>query len=168
MAEGAGKRGMTDELMDFSDIAPTPADYAGVRLRQGVPFDGISLKPFLSGKTDATKPLIHGFISCSQLVRSQDHLLDVYNPSLGMPERRFNYTRQNRFWKNYERVDRNAEHAAVKKRFFQFLTKYPVMTADHSHWQTRSGEKFHRAYTDPKEVERHLHNHKNYKFYNEE
>jgi len=170
MAAGAGikKRGMTDELMDFSDIAPTLADYAGVQPRQEVPFDGISLKPFLTGKADRTKTLIHGFISTSQLVRSQEHLLEVYNPMLGMPEGRFYYTGKNRFWKNYERVDRNPEHAAVKKRFFQFLEKHPVMTADHPHWQTRGGEKFHRAYTDPKEVEKHLYNHKDYKFYNED
>ena len=101
--------------MDFSDIAPTLADYAGVNPQQEVPFDGISLKPFFEGKTDSTKPLILGYISTSQIVRSKDYLLEVYNPMLGMPDGRFYYTGGNRFWKDYERVDKNPEHAAAKK-----------------------------------------------------
>ncbi|VGO19327.1 sulfatase-like hydrolase/transferase [Pontiella sulfatireligans] len=169
MAAGARikQRGLTDELMDFSDIAPTLADYAGIEAKQTVPYDGISLKPFLTGKVDQTKPLIHGFISTSQLVRSKDHLLEVYNPMLGMPDGRFYYTGENRFCKGYGRVDSNPEHAAAKNQFFQYLEQYPAMTADHPHWQTKAGKKFYKSYTSPKEKEKHLHNHKDYTFYDE-
>jgi len=170
MAAGGGikKRGLTDELMDFSDVAPTLADYAGVNPQQEVPFSGISLKPFLTGKSDRTKPLIHGFISTSQLVRSKDHLLEVYNPMLGMPDGRFYYTGKNRFWKGYERADNNPEHALVKKQFFKFLEKYPVVTADHPFWETKSGQKFHKVYTNPNSVKKHLYSHKDYQFNDED
>ncbi len=154
--------------MDFSDIAPTLADYAGVKPQQEVPFDGISLKPFLTGKTDKTKPLIQGYISTSQLVRSKDHLLEVYNPMLGMPEGRFYYTGENRFWKGYERVDKNPEQAAAKNQFFKFRGKYPPMTADHPHWQTKAGKKFYKSYTSEKERAKHLYSHKDYLFYNQD
>ncbi len=170
MVAGAGikKCGLTDELMDFSDIAPTLADYADVKPQQKVPFDGISLKPFLTGTTDHTKPLIHGFISTSQLVRSKDHLLEVYNPMLGMPDGRFYYTGENRFWKGYERVDNNPEHATAKKQIFRFLEQYPAMGADHLHWQTKAGQKFYKSYSSEKERSKHLFNHKDYQFYDEE
>ena len=136
--------------------------------QQEVPFDGISLKPFLEGGTDKTKPLILGFISTSQLVRSKDHLLEVYTPFLGMPEGRFYYTGKNRFWKGYERADKNPEHAAAKKQFLAFLDQYPAVLESDPFWETRSGKKFHKAYTDPQAVEKHLFNHKDYKFYDEE
>ncbi len=170
MAAGAGikQRGLTDELMDFSDIAPTLADYAGVNPQQEVPFDGISLKPFFEGKDDQTKPLIHGYISTSQLVRSKTHLLEVYNPFLGMPEGRFYYTGKNRFWKGYTRADNNPEHAKAKKEIFQWLEKYPPVLADHPFWETHPGQRFHKAYTSEGERAKHLHNHKNYKFNDEE
>ena len=170
MAAGAGiiSRGLTEELMDFPDIAPTLADYAGVKPSQKIPFDGISLKPFLSGKTNQTKPLIQGFISTSQLVRSKDHLLEVFNPMLGLPEGRFYYTGSNRFWTGYKRVDHDPEHAKVKSRFMRFLSKYPPVLADNPHWQTRSGKKFYESYTSDKEKQKHLHNHRDYMFNNEE
>ncbi len=169
MAAGGGikQRGLTDELMDFSDIAPTLADYAGVNPQQDVPFDGISLKPFFEGKTDSTKPLILGYISTSQIVRSKDHLLEVYNPMLGMPEGRFYYTGENRFWKGYERADKNPEHANAKKKFLAFLDQYPPVLESDPFWETKSGKKFHKAYTNPQSVEKHLFNHKDYKFYDE-
>jgi len=169
MAEGAGvkPRGLTDELMDFSDIAPTLAAFAGIKPVQKIPFDGISLKPFLLGDTERTKPLIHGFISTSQLVRSKDHLLEVVNPLLGVPEGRFYYTGTNRFWKGYKRVDGNPEHATAKSRFKAFLDAYPPITKDHPHWTTRMGKTFHAMYTGKKECDKHLHNHKEYQFYDE-
>jgi hypothetical protein len=101
-------------------------------------------------------------------VRSRDHLLEVYNPMLGMPEGRFYHTGGNRFWKGYERVDNNPEHAAVKKKFLAFLDQYPAVLESDPFWETRSGTKFHKAYTDPRSVEKHLYNHKEYKFYNED
>lgn len=170
IAAGGGikARGLTDELMDFSDIAPTLADYAGVNPQQAVPFDGKSLKPFLEGKTDTTKPLILGYISTSQVVRSKDHLLEVYNPMLGMPDGRFYYTGENRFWQGYERKDNHPEHARVKEQFFRFLENYPVVTDADPFWNTRTGRKFHKVYTDPKAVEKHLYSHRDYAFNDEE
>ncbi len=169
MAEGAGvkPRGFTDALMDFSDIAPTLAAFAGAELVQESPFDGIDLKPFLTGQTDRTKPLIYGFISTSQLVRSKDHLLEVFNPLLGVPAGRFYYTGENRFWQGYKRADTNPEHAKEKERFMALLEKYPPVTEDHPHWSTRNGKKFLENYAGEKERTKHLHNHRDYALYDE-
>ncbi|MFC0535286.1 sulfatase-like hydrolase/transferase [Pelagicoccus mobilis] len=169
MAAGGGikKRGLTDELMDFSDIAPTLAEYAGADPKQKAPFDGKSLRQFLEGDSETTKPLIHGYISTSQLVRSKTHLLEVYNPMLGMPNGRFYYTGENRFWNGYERVDENPEHASARKLFFQFLESYPAVMDSDPFWQSKPGKRFKEAYLDPKSVEKHLHNHKDYQLYDD-
>lgn len=166
---GAGikQRGPTDELTDFSDIAPTLLDFVGGKLPKGKKFDGISLKPFLTGKTDQTKDFIYGFISTTQLVRTKTHMLEVVNPLLGMPKGRFYYTANHRFGKGYEYVNNDPEHKKARQTFEEFLKDKPAITIDHPYWQTKRGKKFYKQYTNPKAVEKHLYNHKDYKFYDE-
>ena len=166
---GAGikTRGATDELTDFSDIAPTLLDFAGGKLPKGKKFDGISLKPFLTGKTDSTKDFIYGFISTTQLVRTKTHMLEVVNPLLGMPEGRFYYTANYRFGKGYEYVNNDPKHSIARTTFANYLKDKPAITIDHPYWQTKKGKKFYKEYTKPKAVEKHLYNHKDYKFYDE-
>ena len=136
---GAGikQRGPTDELTDFSDIAPTLLDFAGGKLPKGKKFDGISLKPFLTGKTDQTKDFIYGFISTTQLVRTKTHMLEVVNPLLGMPKGRFYYTADHRFGKGYEFVNNDPEHKKARQTFEEFLKDKPAITIDHPYWQTK-------------------------------
>lgn len=166
---GAGikQRGATDELTDFSDIAPTLLDFAGGKLPKGKKFDGISLKPFLTGKTNKTKDFIYGFISTSQLVRTKDYMLEVVNPLLGMPEGRFYYTGKHRYGKGYEFVNDNPKHKKERKRFTEFLKYFPAITKDNPFWSTKQGQRFYKEYTKPKSIEKHLYNHKDYKFYDE-
>ena len=167
---GAGikKRGATEELTDFSDIAPTLLDFAGGKLSKGKKFDGISLKPFLTGKTDKTKDLIYGFISTSQLVRSKEYMLEVFNPMLGMPNGRFYYTGNDRFGKQYQLIRSLEAHKEARNKFMGFLEDKPAITKDHPYWQTKKGMKFYKEYTNPKSVKKHLFNHEDYKFYDEE
>ena len=166
---GAGikKRGATDELTDFSDIAPTLVDFAGAKLPKGKKFDGISLKPFLTGKSDTTKDWIYGFISTSQLVRTQTYMLEVVNPMLGMPDGRFYYTNNHRYGKGYEFVNNNPKHAAEREKFSDFLKDFPAITKEHPFWETKRGKRFYKQYTTPNAVAKHLYNHKDYKYYDE-
>jgi len=166
---GAGikKRGATDELTDFSDIAPTLLDFAGGVLQEGKKFDGISLKPFLIGQCDFTKDWIYGYISTSQIVRTKNYMLEALNPLLGMPKGRFYYTGVNRYGKGYQYVTNDSQHENEWQRFADYLKDKPAITIDHPFWETRKGKKFYKEYTKLKSVEKHLYNHKDYKFYDE-
>ncbi len=166
---GAGikKRGATDELTDFTDIAPTLVELAGAKLPKGKKFDGKSLVPFLTGKTDAHRDWIYGYISTSQLVRTKDYLLEAVNPLLGLPEGRFYYTGKNRNQRGYEFVNGKEAHAKKRAEFDKILENFPAMTESHEFWKTKQGKRFYREYTKPKSIEKHLYNHKDYKFYDE-
>lgn len=164
---GVKKRGATDELTDFADIAPTLADYAGVKLPKSKTFDGISLRPFLTGETDETKEFIYGFISTSQIVRTKNYMLEVVNPMLGMPKGRFYYTAEHRFGKGYQLVNDDPKHAKERERFTEFLKDFPPITENHPYWQTKRGKRFLKEYTTQKSIEKHLYNHRDYKFYDE-
>ena len=166
---GAGikQRGATDELTDFSDIAPTLLEFAGAKLPEGKKFDGKSLVPFLTGKTDSHREWIHGYISTSQLIRTKNYMLEVVNPVLGMPKGRFYYTGTNRNQRGYEFVNDNPAHAKERKKFDKILEKLPALTIDHPFWKTKKGKKFFKQYTKPKSIEKHLYNHKDYRFYDE-
>ena len=165
---GVKKRGATDELTDFTDIAPTLVELAGAKLPKGKKFDGKSLVPFLTGKTDTHREWIHGYISTSQLIRTKNYMLEVVNPMLGMPEGRFYYTGEHRYGKGYELVNGDPAHAEERAKFDKILEQFPPITKDHPYWKTKMGKRFYKQYTNPKSVERHLHNHRDYKFYKED
>jgi arylsulfatase A-like enzyme len=162
-------RGATDALMDFSDIAPTLIDMAnaGVHLAEGYEFDGQSLKPFLEGDSDRARDWIYAYISGSQLVRTETHLLEVVNPILDMPRGRFYATGKNRFWRGYERAEDAEEHADVRAVFDEILAAYPPLTADHPYFQTEQGREFMEEYLSEQSRKKHLHNHKDYLFNDE-
>lgn len=166
---GAGikKRGATDELTDFTDIAPTLLDFAGAKLPHGKKFDGKSLKPFLTGKTNTHREWIYGYISTSQIVRTKDYMLEAVNPLLGMPNGRFYYTAEHRYGRGYEFVNKSKKHQKARKQFAEILKKFPPITKDNAFWQTKKGKKFLKSYTKPKNIKKHLYNHKDYKFYDE-
>ena len=69
--------------------------------------------------------------------------------------------------KGYQRVDDDPKHAAVRKRFDEILADHPGLTADNPYFQTRKGAKWLQSYTEPGAVAKHLHNHKDYQFYEE-
>ncbi len=169
VAWGAGikKRGATDELMDFSDVLPTLCEIAGATIPTDYHIDGKSLVPFLSGKSESHRPWIYSCIGTTQLVRTKQHMLEVVNPILGVPRGRFYFCGNHRFGKGYKRVDGSPEHAAARKEFDKILARYPALTARHPYFKTARGKKWLDAYTAPQAAEKHLHNHKDYRFYEE-
>jgi len=161
------RRGATDEICDFTDILPTLVDFAGARLAAGMEVDGKSLKPFLTGETDTHRDYILSCIGTTRLVRSRTHLLEVVNPVLGVPDGRFYYCGNNRDGKGYQRVDTDPEHASVREYFAEVLARHPGLTSDHPYFRAGKGAAWLKQYTDPQAVEKHLHNHKDYQFYDE-
>ena len=94
-------------------------------------------------------------------------MLEVVNPMLGMPKGRFYYTGANRNQKGYELVNDKAVHAQKRAEFDQILSNFPPMLADDEYWNTNQGSKFFTSYTSESEKAKHLYNHKDYKFYEE-
>lgn len=165
---GVKTRGPTDALMDFTDIAPTLVELSGATPPEGYAFDGKSLVPFLNGKVDDHREWIYGYISTSQTLRTRTHLLEAVNPFLGLPEGRFCYTGNHRFREGYVRAEKLPEHSQALKQMREILAQFPPVTQEHPFWETRNGKAFHREYTDPATVEKHLHNHRDWVFYAED
>jgi hypothetical protein len=86
---------------------------------------------------------------------------------LGMPEGRFYYTGEHRFGKGYQLLIDDLNHTKERKRFTKFLKDFPPIKEDHPFWQTKRGKRFLKEYTSEKSVEKHLYNHRDYKFYDE-
>jgi len=161
------QRGATSEICDLADILPTLLDFAGATVPTADAVDGRSLKPFLTGQTDTHRDTIFACIGTTRLARSRTHMLEVVNPILGVPQGRFYYCGDNHDGHGYERVDNNPEHAAARKVLDAVLAKKPGLTADHPYLRNGKGAKWLKSYTAPKAAEKHLHNHKDYQFYDE-
>jgi arylsulfatase A-like enzyme len=169
VAYGAGikKRGATNEICDLADILPTLVDFGGASLPEGTKVEGQSLKPFLTGTSDKHRDHIFACIGTTRLVRSRTHLLEVVNPILGVPQGRFYFCGDNHDGRGYQRVENDPVHDAVRSDFERILSSRPGLTDSHPYFQERRGASWLKSYRDPKSVEKHLHNHKDYQFYDE-
>lgn len=161
-------RGASDELTDFTDIAPTLVELAGAELPKGYSFDGKSLLPYLKGETDTHREWIYGYISTSQVFRTKEYMVEVLNPMLGLPEGRFCYTGEHRFGEGYIRAENIAEHQEAQKELMEIAAQFDPVNKDHPFWQTAKGESFYKDYTSEASMEKHLHNHKDWIYYEED
>ena len=161
------RRGATDELTDLTDILPTLVDFAGARIPSGYEIDGKSLKPFLTGKSRTHREWIYSNISLSSLVRTKRYLLEAVNPTLGLPKGRLYDCGNSRDGKGYRRITDPTEHAKVYKLFEPVLKRYPPLTKDHPFFQSTRGKRFLDEYLTPASIKKHLHNHEDYRFYDE-
>jgi arylsulfatase A-like enzyme len=166
---GAGieKRCATGEICDLADVLPTLIDFAGADLPDGYDVDGRSLKPFLTGRTDTHREYIFSCIGGTRLVRTRTHLLEVVSPILDVPRGRFYFCRTSRDGRGYQRVDGNPEHANVRSQLDAILAEHPGLTADHPYFEHPKAARWLTAYQSPSAREKHLHNHKDYQFYDE-
>jgi len=162
------KRGATDELTDLADVLPTLVDFAGITMPTGYKLDGTSLKPFLTGRTNAHRRWIYSAIGCSVLVRTKRYLLEAVNPSLGFPDGRLYDCGDSRDGQGYRRISDAAEAAKVRKIFEPILKKYPPLQTSHPFFRSARGKRFLAEYTQPASIAKHLHNHDDYRFYDEE
>jgi len=166
---GTKQRGDTDELTDLSDILPTLVDYAESHVPKGYEVDGKSLKPFLTGRTNIHREWIHSYIGTTQLLRTRDYLLEAVNPMMGLPEGRFLYCGSNRDGKEYRNITGSGDpkHQAERKKFNSILKSLKPLTLDHPHFKTKKGKRFVKNYTVKNTMKKHLHNHEDFKYYDE-
>jgi len=161
---GVKKIGKTDELTDFSDIAPTLLDMGDVETE--AKFDGKSQLPFLTGKSKTHRDWIYAYTGPVQVLRTKHHLLEARAPFYGKPDGRFYYTANNRFREDYKRVDKDPEHAAVRKKLFDIINRLPPhLPKDHPFWSSKDGKKWVER---NKGIEKkHLYNHPDYAVYDQ-
>ncbi len=169
VVSGAGvkRRGPTDELTDFSDVWPTLLDLAGVKVPDGYEIDGKSLVPFLYGDSDTHRDWIYSCIGTTQLVRTRRYLLEVVNPILGMADGRLYDCGTSRDGRGYKNISNSPEASGIRKKFDQVLEKYPALREDHPYFQTDRGASILKAQSTLEYREKHLHNHADYRFYEE-
>lgn len=159
-------RGLSDALVDFTDIAPTLVDLAGAK--KDYDFDGKSLAPYLSGETDVHREWIYGYISGSQIFRTKDFLLEVVNPMLGLPDGRLYFTGKHRFQKGYQRIKPEQAQYQEAMAFFAPIRKtFPALELSNGALKTKKIKAFIAEYSTDKNKVKHLYNHKNYQFYDE-
>ena len=166
---GVKRRGMTDELTDFSDIAPTLLDIASIPHPTDVPFDGKSQLPFLTGKTDSHREWIYAYTGPVQVLRTKDYLLEARSPFYGKPHGRFYLTGEGRFGRGYKRVDSHPAHARQREQFEAFMRHLPShLEVDHPFWTSKFGKRWHAKNPDRSVLARkQLYNHPDYKRYDE-
>lgn len=169
---GAGikQRGMTDELMDFTDVLPTLADFAQTKIPSKYNVDGISLKPFLTGATNETKPVIFAQPGITSMVRTKDFLLEAVCPLYGYPQGRFYKTNGSFDGRDYENITHNSEYVEIRKQFETFLDEYQSKlptSFDNPLWEKELKKGF-KHFNTSQQKKNHLSLPKKYKFYNEE
>ncbi|VGO16372.1 Arylsulfatase [Pontiella desulfatans] len=170
MVAGAGikQRGMTTELMDFTDVLPTLADFAGATIPEKYNIDGSSLKPFLTGESETTKPAIYSFPGPTRLVRTKEFMLEAVCPLYDQPQGRFYKTNESWDGRGYENITHNPEFADERKKFDRLLQVHPTQLPDSWDdplWKDESVRKGFKFYTNPKMKERHLQLPMAYRFY---
>ncbi|WOH39519.1 sulfatase-like hydrolase/transferase [Thalassotalea fonticola] len=165
------QRGMTDELMDFTDVLPTFAELADTKIPGHFNVDGQSMAAFLKGKSDSTKDVIYSFPGPGSLVRTKDYLLEAVAPIYGQPEGRLYKTNGSYDGRGYENITHNIEYANIKKKMLAHLVamENPLPTSfDDPIWVNSKkmikGKKF---FDNKKRAKKHLELPKDYKFYDE-
>jgi arylsulfatase A-like enzyme len=117
--------GLSDELVDLSDILPTLADFAGAKLPRKQIIDGRSFAPLLRGRKDPTREWIYSYLGDRQILRTKRWLLEDNGP--GHPGRFFDCG-NSRNGTGYKDVTNSTapEVLRAKKRFKEILADKPL------------------------------------------
>ena len=108
--------GPTESLMDFTDILPTFAEWAGVDL-SNVKYDGSSLVSFLRGEVNDTKPVIYSFPGPARLIRTKTHLLEAVCPLYNQPVGKLYRTNGSFDGRGYQNIARDDDYLEVRHEF---------------------------------------------------
>ncbi|MBT5916458.1 MAG: sulfatase-like hydrolase/transferase, partial [Opitutae bacterium] len=161
--------GITNELTDFSDVAPTLLEMAGIPKPEDLYFDGTSQVPFLTGKTKSQREWIYAYTGSVQVLRTKQYLLEARSHLLGKPKGRFYFTGDDRFGRGYERAEELPEHAPTLSLFKRVLDSMPShLGKDHPFWDSKYGKRW--SQNNPKLEEllsKQLYNHPDYSRYDE-
>lgn len=167
---GAGikQRGMTDELLDFTDVLPTLADFAQAKVASKYNVDGRSAKDFLTGKSDATKPVIFAQPGVSSLVRTKEFMLEAVSPLYGFPNGRFYKTNGSYDGRGYENITHNEEYKKEREQFEAYLVKMSSKlphSFDNELWKTKDLKRGYNFFNNDMRKKAHLSLPKAYQFY---
>jgi arylsulfatase A len=161
--------GITNELTDFSDVAPTLLEMAGISKSDDLYFDGKSQVPFLTGKTESHRKWIYAYTGSVQVLRTKKYLLEARSHLLGKPEGRFYFTGNDRFGRGYERAEGLPAHAPTLSLFKRVLDSMPShLEKDHPFWDSKYGKRW--IQNNPKLEElsnKQFYNHPDYYRYDE-
>jgi len=169
MVAGAGikKRGMTDELIDFTDVLPTLTAFAQTDIPSKYNVDGINLKDFLTGKSNVTKEVIYAQPGLASLVRTKDYLLEAVCPLYGFPNGRFYKTNGSFDGRGYENITHNDTYTDQREYFSEYLkifsSKLPASFNDPL-WKKELKKGFNH-FTSKQQKKNHLALPKLYQFY---
>lgn len=170
---GAGikKRGLVSQLTDFSDVLPTIVDLAGSKVPQDKSVDGISIKEFITGKSEKTKDVIYAFPGISTLVRTEEYLLEALSPLYGQPKGRFYRTHGSYDGRGYENVTHDPEHAEMRTRFDKYMSRFPNPVPkdfNDGEWKNYPNlDRAHKHFNSKGQKKNHLSLPTDYKFYDE-
>ena len=167
---GAGikQRGMTDELTDFTDVLPTLAAFAETKVPSKYNVDGVNIKPFLTGKSNETKPVIYAQPGVSSIVRTKDYLLEAVSPVYGYPKGRFYKTNNSYDGRKYENITHDEKYTVQRTQFEKYLDKFHNLSPvsfDDPIWEKPNLKRAYKHFNNPKRKKSHLSLPVNYKFY---
>jgi len=167
---GAGikQHGMTDELIYFTDILPTIADFAQAPIPTKIHVDGTSAKLFLTGQSEDTKPVIYAQPSVCSLVRTKTFMLEAVSPLYGYPQDRFYKTNGNYDGREYENITHDENYKEERQLFEQYLlnmqSRLPHSFEDKL-WSDKELKKGYNFFNNEKRKKAHLSLLKQYQFY---
>ncbi len=127
-APGMTKHGEQDILVNLSDILPTVADLAGVKLPAGYEIDGESLVPFLFTGKPEHREWIYSYQGPSQLIRGKHVMKDGRNKwwdVAGNPEDLISY-QEIKEWGAVSEV-----HRDERERLLKILPGYDLHEREH-------------------------------------
>lgn len=141
---GILKRGFTEELTDFSDIAPTLLEIAGIDPTAGSKRDGKSQLPFLVGDSANHRDWIYGYAGPVQVFRTKDYLLEARSPLYGAPDGRMFYTGGSKNKGDYIEIAANdPAHDGARRGFDQLIANLgPHLDATHPFWKSKPGREW--------------------------
>jgi arylsulfatase A-like enzyme len=161
--------GQTDELMDFTDILPTFAEWAEVDLGDEK-YDGISLAPFLSGSSSVTKPVIYSFPGPARLIRTKTHLLEAVSPLYDQARGKLYKTNGSFDGKGYENLALSDDYLQIQSEFEHLKARLPsVLPESFSDiiWEREEMQKAKVYFDDAKRKRLTLSLPKDYAFYDD-
>jgi arylsulfatase A len=117
--------GTTGELIDTSDVLPTMAGFAGIKLPEDHVFDGHNFAPFLKGQAEAPREWVYAYLGGRRVLRTKRWLLE--NDAPDQPGAFFDCG-TSRDGSGYRDVTDSTEPEvlAAKKLFAEILADKPV------------------------------------------
>ena len=130
--------------------------------------DGKSLVPFLTGKTDSTKPVIYAQPGVCSLARTKDFMLEAVSPVYGYPKGRFFKTNNSYDGRGYENVTHNETYKKEREQFEDYLLSYHNLVPNSFEdplWKTPVLKRGLKHFNNEKRKKAHLSLPLKYKFY---